>query len=371
MSAGITSQYGFLYQRYVFIKLVLDYAGMNRFFVYEGIDDIDVSETERIDSVRVSNDVFYQVKSGNVSQACWAKVLGNFLLNDNDNPTFNVVLEKNLMFDIYDEIVIEDVCDYFVEGESKKASSIANKVYKKFVNGDEDKKSVFKNLINALLPKVSCIVLPFDKLLEQIEESFRSIYCQDILIYDMAKSCRCERFINEIQASINVALEKKTNYALRYQDFVNIVGKVTTEISDQKYTINISEMKKRKRQEAENLMNCGEQREVRQLQLVNPNSGFIVKELVNELLYRDFRSIYSDSKETLISNIEETAHSNFEDTIYSIPDNSEPFKVFANTVDKEIPLSIVDNSPIYRHGCYVFLTSDEIDEDKQITWGDG
>ena len=41
MPAGITAQYGFLYQRYAFIKLALDNAGMDRFFVYEGIDDID------------------------------------------------------------------------------------------------------------------------------------------------------------------------------------------------------------------------------------------------------------------------------------------------------------------------------------------
>ena len=62
MPAGITSQYGFLYQRYIFIKTVLDNVGMDRFFVYEGKDDIDISETDRIMSVCVSNDTFVQVK---------------------------------------------------------------------------------------------------------------------------------------------------------------------------------------------------------------------------------------------------------------------------------------------------------------------
>ena len=51
MPAGITAQYGFLYQRYAFIKIALENAGMDRFFVYEGIDDIDIAEEYRISNV--------------------------------------------------------------------------------------------------------------------------------------------------------------------------------------------------------------------------------------------------------------------------------------------------------------------------------
>lgn len=45
MPAGIIAQYGFLflYQRYIFIKIALDNAGMDRFFVYEGIDDMTLA----------------------------------------------------------------------------------------------------------------------------------------------------------------------------------------------------------------------------------------------------------------------------------------------------------------------------------------
>ena len=80
MPAGITVQYGFLYQRYAFIKIALDNAGMDRFFVYEGIDDIDIAEEYRISVVKQYNNQFVQVKSGIVSHDCWAKVIGNWLL---------------------------------------------------------------------------------------------------------------------------------------------------------------------------------------------------------------------------------------------------------------------------------------------------
>ena len=42
MFEGITSQYGFLYQKYYFIMNAISHASMDLFFTYEGMDDIDV-----------------------------------------------------------------------------------------------------------------------------------------------------------------------------------------------------------------------------------------------------------------------------------------------------------------------------------------
>lgn len=44
MSDGITSQYGFLYQKYVFMNTAISHASMDLFFTYEGVDDIDVTQ---------------------------------------------------------------------------------------------------------------------------------------------------------------------------------------------------------------------------------------------------------------------------------------------------------------------------------------
>ena len=60
---------------------------------------------------------------------------------------------------------------------------------------------------------------------------------------------------------------------------------------------------------------------------------------------------------------------NFEDVKYSLPEETEPRQLFQETISKEIPLNIVDNSPLYRNGCYVYLTGEETDESRQITWG--
>ncbi len=368
MPAGITAQYGFLYQRYAFIKLALDNAGMDRFFVYEGADDIDISEENRISAVRGYNNQFVQVKSGTVSRECWAKVIGNWLLIEDETATYRIILENILNFDFQADDVVSGVVDYFVAGSKKASTSIANKVYKKFLEGKDE--TVLKERITEMLDQISFDVFSLEQLNASIEETFQSVYCPDIKKYEMAKICRCERFVECVNAEIDEAIKKKKSFTLRYVGFMDIINKVTAEISDGKYVVDIAEMRKRKKPEAEQLINSDTIREVRQLRLVNSNKGFIVKELVNELLYRDLREVYTWSSSTLISNIEETAYSNYEDVLYSLPENAEPRNVFYATVDKDIPLNIVDNSPLYRNGCYVYLTGEEANESRRITWGE-
>lgn len=315
MSAGIASQYGFLYQRYIFIKTVLDNVGVDNFFIYEGIDDIDVLEANGIFSIKFPNNSYVQVKSGNVSRDCWAKVIGNWLLADKENSSHRLILENGLTFDIQEKEIIAGVYDYFIKGAKKAASSIANKVYKRFIEGKAVSEEVLKNKIAELSQQMSCEVLPFELLKKDIEANFKTIYCPDIKVYEMAKTCRCERFIDYVNASIDEAVSKKNSFILRFADFMSIIHKVSSEISDGKYIIDIGETKKRKKTEAEKLMSSDARREVRQLRLVNPNSGFIINELLKTLLYRDLRDVYVASGSTLISNIEETAFSNYEDAI--------------------------------------------------------
>ena len=51
MNAGITSQYGFLYQRLIFVYKVLKNISPSCLFVFEGKDDIDVLPAEQISSI--------------------------------------------------------------------------------------------------------------------------------------------------------------------------------------------------------------------------------------------------------------------------------------------------------------------------------
>lgn len=368
MPAGITSQYGFLYQRYVFIKLVLENAGMGRHFVYEGIDDIDVAEELQISSIKEYNKQFVQVKSGSVSRTCWAKVIGNWLLIEDDTQNYKIILENELDFDFNESDVINHVVNYFASGLTKKPTSIANKVYKKYIKDSGE--TFLKNKIVEMLKHITIEVMSLEEICATIEETFINFYCSDIKRYEIAKKYRCERFIEYINKKIDEAIKEKKSFALHYMDLMDVIDKSKTEISDDKYTIDIGEMWKRKKPEAESMVDRNDLREVRQLRLVNPKKGFIVNELVKELLYRDLREVYTSSVDIMVSNIEETAYLNYEDVLYSLPDDATPKQKFNSTIEKDIPLSMVDNSPLYRNGCYVYLTAEGTDESRKISWGD-
>ena len=370
MLDGITSQYGFLYQKYIFIMNAISHASMDKFFTYEGIDDIDIDtfdESDGLSMISISTSKYIQVKSGAVSQSCWAKVLGNWLLIDDClNKEFSLVCENDLDFEVDDENIIDAVYNYLERGKDKKRSAVARKVYDKFfLNKDEN---YVKEIIKELSVKCIVEISSMDSTINNLCQIIIETYCTDIKIYERAKLARCERFVEYLLAEIDSAIKNKKKYTLGLQRIIEISGTVKNEISDNKYTVNTAEIKKRKQKEAETLVKDSVLREIRQLKLVNSSTEFITREVVNELLYRDFRDVYADDG-IEVSNIEDIAYTNYRDALLALGDNPAAKEVFISTIAKEIHSSIMQNSPIYRKGCYVYLTGDEIEIDKQISWG--
>ncbi len=370
MSEGIIAQYGFLFQRYVFIDTAISHASMDLFFTYEGVDDIDVNNAtvdEDIALVSTPKNTYLQVKSGTVSKECWAKVLGNWILTDDyEEGAFELICENELEFDISDENTIETVYKYFENGSKKDKRAIAKKVYEKlFRNNSEDG---VRKVINDITTGCSIRVCSMDSIMESLNQKISETYCTDIKIYERAKQSRTERLLEYLMTEIDAAIRDKNRYTLTFQRLMDIVGKVKNEISDEKYIVDTSDIKKKKKKEVEALLKDSDLREIRQLRLVKNDPGFIARELVNELLYKDFRDVYEEGG-IEVSNIEDDAHTNYQDTMIELDGNPTPKDVFVNTTKKEIHSSIMPDSPIYRNGCYVYLTGEEIDDEKQITWG--
>lgn len=371
MLDGIKSQYGFLFQRYAFILNVINNASMNIYFTYEGIDDIDVSDADKEGTLAMaaaSNHKYIQVKSGTVNKNCWSKVIGNWILTENyQEADFTLLCENVLNFNVNDDDVIESVYGYFEKGASGNARSIARRVNDKFF-AENDKNSIME-IIRDLSQRCIIMAQSFDEIKKALSETFTDTYCTDVKIYEKAKERRFERFIEYMIAEIDDAMEKKKKYTITFQKLMDIVNKVRTEISDSKYTVETAEIKKRKKKTAENLMKEGKIREIRQLLLVKNDTGFVIGELVKELLYKDFRDVYADGG-IEISNIEDSAHTNYEDALLELDENPTPKEIFIKTTRKPIESSIMDNSSIYRNGCCVFLTGDDVNSDLQISWGE-
>lgn len=145
--------------------------------------------------------------------------------------------------------------------------------------------------------------------------------------------------------------------------------RVCDEISDHKYIANVACLKKSFKDKAEKIVDDRKQREVKQLFLVDHNDAFVIDGIVNELFYKDFRDVYVDKQFIKISNMEQFAKENFDEALFEIEGEPTPRELYLKTTSKVIESDILPNGPMYRKGCYIYLTGDNINDDTQLTWG--
>lgn len=369
-NAGIVAQYGFLFQRKVFIHYVLSSISANQSCIFEGKDDIEVSSEESIYCVNIPKSGSVQVKSGIVDEACFCKVVCNWLLDEETDTKYVLLTENRLSFSI-DDSILSKVIEYISNGREKKKSSIARKTYEKFkslIHNDLDSLSC---KVSALLSSCEYIVLGMEDLDSQLEKTYFENYCQDIKEYDVAKIKRLERFIAYINQDIDDSIKEKTPYMLLYPNFIRIIMQVRDEINDKKYITNIPELKKKVRDEAARIVAERTTREVKQLYRVDQTNQFVIDGIVHELLYKDFRDVYVEQKELELTNIEQDAYENYQTALFSMEEEDMhiPKRVYQKATEIPIAGSLLPDGSVYRKGCYIYLTGDDIDQEKQITWG--
>lgn len=367
MNIGIIPQYGFLFQRYVFIDIVISQMSNEKIFTYEGKDDIDISPNDQILSIAKdeNKNQFVQVKSGIVQKECWAKIIGNWLLAD-ITAYHKVIIENPLLFDPKSEEMVKYLCDYFKNGQNKRVNSIARKVYDKYITSSQEYETLKNDIIN-INQSIDIEILPIQTLITKITETIKNIYCQDIKTYEKAKDIRTERLIWNINKDLDKKISEHNPFILDYISFMKYVTDVINQVSDKNYSVNTSlKLKKEKELITKEFIRNSQSREIKQLRLVKNDEGFIINSLARENLYKDFRDIYNGIE---IINMEEIAFTNYDNARNELDDQATSKDLYFKTINKNIPSSILNNSPIYSNGCYIYLTGDNIEPEKQISWG--
>lgn len=367
---GIIAQYGFHFQKIVFVYSILSTLSTGNLYTYEGIDDVEISqEDDPLVQIEVSkeksNDAI-QVKSGTVDKDRFCKLVGNWLLSEATKPalyTENPITTVSRRVEAVNALV-----EFFNKGKEQKKTSIANRVFNKY-HSDSESDEGLKLAITDVLDNANFLTLSSEELWIKSQELFIKNYCDDIKLFEKAKEERFCRFFDEVNSEIERCMGNKRPCVLGYSDVLNIIFHTREEISDHRYEIDVNAVRKKKKKTAEKLVSEGNSREVRQLLEVNQRQGFVVNEIVKELLYKDFRNIYADSLNSKkISSVEAEAYLNHEDTMYEIEDPS-PREDFYATTRKDLHSDLMPDSSLYRNGCYVYLTSDDVPEDRKITWG--
>lgn len=368
VDAGIIAQYGFHYQKLVFVFTILSSFSIGNVYTYEGVDDVEISqEDDPLIQIKVGKDNdAIQVKSGTVRKENYGKVVGNWLLSDALRPVLYI---ENSIETVFEGVeAVDSLVEFFNNGKDCKRSSIVRRVYDRF-HGESDSDDKLRTAVTDVLRRADIRKMSSEKLWSDSLNLFSRCYCNDIKLFERAKEERFYRFVDEINAQIENNIGKKMSCILGYNDVVGIIFQTMEEISDHKYEIDVNVVKKNKEKIAKKLFSEGKLREIKQLLTIDQRQGFVIKEIVKELLYKDFRDIYVDSPNSKrISAIEAEAFSNHEDTLYEITDLS-PKRDYYATIKKDLPSDLMPDSALFRNGCYVYLTSDDVPEDQKITWG--
>ena len=68
--------------------------------------------------------------------------------------------------------------------------------------------------------------------------------------------------------------------------------------------------------------------------------------------------------------METFAKDNYEYASYEIDENASPKELYDKTMEKTLVSEILPEGNMYKKGCYIYLTGENINEEKQITWGE-
>lgn len=371
-NSGITSQYGYLFQRKVFVLYVLENMNAKQRFCFEGKDDVEITLDEKIYEIDATSSNCVQVKSGVVDKACFNKVIGNWLLLDSiERDSYTLYIENELGFDWSIEDILKEIIAFVDKGKSKKKTAIARKVYEQYKNDIKNNNfQKLKNDVNAILEKTKLDKCSFDALDSRLESIFFTNHCQDIVEYELAKKKRLEKFIDYVNRQIDDSIKEKRTYSLIFPELMRLITSVCDEISDHSYKVDVTLLKPAFLDKARKIVEERKDREVRQLFLVNPKDAFVVNGIVNELFYKDFREVFAEKRNIDISNLEAFARENYDNASYETDENAAPKDLYDKTLSKALDSEILPKGPMYKNGCYIYLTGDEIDEEKQITWGE-
>lgn len=202
-NAGITAQYGFLFQRKAFVLFALENTGTKQTFTFEGKDDVEISTNECIYSVKTADSNYIQVKSGTVDESCFCKIICNWLLLDKIPSDTLILFAENQLEVPISNVTKDAILEYILKGKEKKKSSIARKTYNKFQDIIETDRDAFLEIIDRHLQAIKLQVCSMDNLDRRLESAFFDNYCQDTYEAAMKKVGLLEHIFIILSREVN------------------------------------------------------------------------------------------------------------------------------------------------------------------------
>lgn len=364
---GRVAQHGFEYQKFVYYYLISSFKTKYDKYYYEGKEDIHFESSKSEEKLKL----FVQVKTANLALKEKKKILIKWLSIGEIADKYILFCEKNNDYDI--SLIADDVIEIIKNAKEDSDLSNANIAYKKYIsNGgfDEIKLRSDIKLIKDNLSKmdIKSVETMFSELRGQMKEEAENDSVIDSTLesriyYILTKIL--SKIHNEYVDDMNSAVEITYNEYMNY--YIEARNTYPYDFFDNDYTA------LKKSVDVSTLIDDN-LREVSQLKILNLSDGHIIQQIINEIFYKEFRKFYFDiNLSNEIENVEEIAFQNNTGVVERAKANGQinPTNIYFDTVEKTINHPLITKmkgADFCSKGCYIYLTSDEADKSKQISW---
>ncbi|MGN4446314.1 hypothetical protein ACTFOB_15565 [Bacillus cereus group sp. MYBK79-1] len=379
-SSGIHTLGGFTYQIRVFVWY-LTMLKKNMQLEFETYDDVTIKETD-IDTLDLNEMSFnhtllrenelqaIQVKRTKIDNGTALKILMNWILLESYNSNISkytlvtpeIYGNKNILFNM----TAEDLFLKIDQEELKdKPRSIIGKLKKKFINN----KTLFVNTYKTVKGKVEFKAIEDidDNIIEAYVYLFRQRDGEDKeKVYILRIKTLLEKITYEILEKIN----NKQAYTINCSEFLELVEKISCEISDIKVNPDFSEYKETQKGLDIKDEKIVSSREYIQLNECDLNSKEMKEHMIYMLYYSRYRfMILERNRVRKIESIEDTTYANFSSVKRRLRLENKEHPFFRLDGTKNESNSYANNEQI-RWGSAIFLTKENTDDDKKISWKD-
>lgn len=367
--SGIFSQFGFEYQKEVFINSLLMYFKSGTKAFYERDDDVSIGEyDEKLTKTLCDPDRLIQCKSGTISHDILVHVFSNWLLALDNQKEFVLFLENNIDFS-YSEQSIKDSLiskiESYPNGKKPSSRAILYKLKEKYYDKSTSKiKTQFISDLAYVYKFFNVNIKSSAELYESSKSKFTAEYSA-ILEIESARNLRFDTFRDNIYILIRDELLKKNYIEIEYKDYWRIVEKSIHEVTDQLYNPSFIEFHKKHIDKIETIKKVLK-RETDFFEKIGLDDKYIINLLINEMYYKLVKDHYVCIKQSDLTSLAESiANENYTRTKNQIQNDIK--NLFITTINQEIKAKIILNSKM-QTGCYIFLSGDDADDEYFIDW---
>lgn len=370
-NSGITAQFGFEYQKEVFINLLIKNMKKDFKLTYEKDDDVSIegNEEDNLTQTIIDSKILVQCKSGTVSHDTIVHVFSNWLLVL-DAQNEHVLYTENPISINYSKESIEQeltkkIKNYYLQKRKRSDSILYRLMIKYYDSNSNQVKDTLKKDIEQIFNTFKAKNDEITKLFKDSKQNFIENYSA-ALKTEAAKNLRYEYFNDKINTLLGKSIREKRCLEMNFEEFCIILENVITKVTDKVYKPDYSEVKDNTESNIEKIKKQL-MRESDFLMKLSISHESFVELLINEIYYKAMREgNISINKYSLVELAESIAHANYLFTNDMIKDDIK--KLFYTTIDKDIESDLIYNTHL-RRGCYLFLSGDESEEKYFINWG--